>query len=218
MAFLPRPWPVSARFQAHSSGAGHSEAYRRQDREDQAMPKARVCRAAAGAVISAGLPGASWTDPERGAWWNIRFASPLTTPAAAQSAEHGFPHLPDNPDRDRARRGVRRDRAMDLLKRHHRAGRRGRGPAVPRPVADDLVPAQVPPGDRLCVHPRHRPVPAVPAGPVSKPRRGASRRAAITTLARLALTPGGPSDRGRAVADLRRRCAYLSADIYSNFP
>src|SRR5258707_3532944 len=70
-AWIPRPWPVSARFQAHSSGAGHSKAYRRQDREDQAMPKARICRAAAGAMISARLPGASWIDPERGAWWNI---------------------------------------------------------------------------------------------------------------------------------------------------
>lgn len=42
------------------------------------------------------------------------------------------------------------------------------------------------PGSRLCVHPRHRPVPAVPAGLVKGPRRGVSRRAAVTW-------PGSPS-------------------------
>jgi hypothetical protein len=44
------------------------------------MPKAPICRAAAGAVIPAGLAGGIMDRPERVAWWNIRFSSPLTTP------------------------------------------------------------------------------------------------------------------------------------------
>jgi hypothetical protein len=50
------------------------------------MPKARICRAAAGAMISARLPGASWIDPERGAWWNIRFGSPCKRAVARRLA------------------------------------------------------------------------------------------------------------------------------------
>jgi hypothetical protein len=44
---------VSARFQAQVSGAGHDELIDGSAQEDHAMAKARICRAAAGAVIAA---------------------------------------------------------------------------------------------------------------------------------------------------------------------
>ena len=43
-------------------------------------------------VISAGLPGASWTDPERGTWWNIRFGSPYPWADDHQSVHLDYPY------------------------------------------------------------------------------------------------------------------------------
>ena len=69
------------------------------------------------------------------------------------------------------------------------------------------------PGDRLCVHPRHRPVPAVPAGTLSQPRRGVSRRAAIARLASLARTPWRAHDRERP-SQPKRHQPYGTGSIF----
>src|SRR6266513_3808631 len=65
---------------------------------------------------------------------------------AAQPADLVLPYLRDHPDLDRARHRLRRDLAVGGRPFQHGLRRRGRGrTAVPRPAADDLVQAEVPP-------------------------------------------------------------------------
>ena len=58
-AWILRLRPVPARFQARFSGAGHHEAHRLQNREDHAMPKTRIGRAAGGVVLLAAVAAGS---------------------------------------------------------------------------------------------------------------------------------------------------------------
>src|SRR5215469_13231330 len=105
---------------------------------------------------------------------------------AAQPAEHRVPHLPGDPDLDRAHDRVRLrglHSAVPHLRDHVHTGTHRRG-ALLRPAADDLVPAQVSPvvvrleprttavhqpGHRLPV-PDGRPLPLHRRPPIGPPR------------------------------------------------